>query len=76
MTGDTGAQAFAAFREAVFDDFSLRAWLHVPFERDAFIARVVASGAERGFIFEAADVRAAVREGEQAWLMQGVEVVA
>ena len=68
--------AFAAFREVVLDDHNLAMWLRLPLERDAYIARVVAAAAERGFRFEAAQVRAAMRAGEEAWLMQGIETMA
>ena len=70
------AWGFAAFREAVFDDHHLAMRLRPPLARDAYVAHVVAVGAELGFRFEAADVRAAMRVGEDAWLMQGIEVVA
>ena len=74
MAHDPGAKAFAAFRETVFDDFVLASWLRVPLEREAYCKRVVELGADRGFIFEVDDVRAALRDGERAWLMQGCEV--
>ena len=75
MVDDMGSGAFAAFRESVFDDFNLRTWLHVPLEREAYIKRVVAAAADKGFVFDADVVRAALREGELTWLTQGVEVV-
>ena len=75
MTETTGAAAFAAFRDAVFDDYSLMMWLRAPLERDAYVARVVAVGAERGVHVESSEVWAALRAGEQAWLMQGADVV-
>ena len=75
MTDETEAGRFAAFRERVFDDTVLRMWLQVPLEREAYVERVVALGAENGFCFRVDTVRAALREGELAWLTQGVEVV-
>ena len=74
MADDIGARAFAAFREQVHDDTVLRMWLQVPLEREAYFEQVVAIGAERGFLFHTDAVRAALREGERAWLTQGVEV--
>lgn len=73
MADEAGARAFVAFRERVFDDVSLRSWLHAPLEREAYVARVVAAGAEQGFVFDAEVVRAALREGETVWLTQGCD---
>ncbi len=67
--------AFAAFREAVLDDAALLRDLRVPQEREAYIARVVSIGAARGFAFDEAIVRAALREGELTWLASGADVV-
>ena len=74
MTNETAG--FAAFRAALFDDFHLLMRLRAALPRDAYLAHVVAIGVERGFAFDESAVRAALREGEQAWLMQGVEGVA
>lgn len=70
----TGALAFAAFREAVHDDYHLMTRLRRPLDRDAYVAKVVEAGAECGFRFEAIDVWNALREGERTWLEQAVEV--
>ena len=59
---------FNAFREKVFDDYALLAEVHRPLERDAFVAHVVKVGGEGGFVFEADDVRAAMRDGQTTWL--------
>ena len=63
--------AFAAFREAVFDDDHLLRRLRVPRDRAAYVAELVAEGAARGFRFDEAAVWAALRAGEQTWLSQG-----
>ena len=73
MTGDSTAIAFAAFREKVLDDFHLLLRLRPAQDRDGYVALVVAIGAECGFAFDEAAVRAALREGEMAWLMQGAD---
>ena len=75
MSADEANAVFAAFREEVFDDFHLLKRFRATRERDAFVAHVIAVGSERGFAFDEAAVRAVMRQGEQAWLMQGVEVV-
>ena len=68
------AAAFAAFSEAVVNDASLILLLRPPREREAFVTLVVATGAERGFAFDAAAVRSAMRAGEETWLLQGSEL--
>ena len=75
MTRIDPEAAFAAFREAVSTDADLAATLRPPLERDAYVAHVVALGAARGFVFDAAAVRAAMREGEARWLMLGADVL-
>jgi hypothetical protein len=65
-------QAFAAFREKALDNHALMVRLHRPMERDAYIARLVRIGAEEGFAFEEADVRAVMGEGQLTWLSQGM----
>ena len=75
MTETMAATAFAAFRETVFDEAALVRDLRVPRERDAYVAHVVAIAAARGFAFDEAAVRAALREGELAWLVSGEDVV-
>ena len=73
MTAQGAMTAFAAFREAVFDGFHLLMRLRRPLERDAYVAEVIAAGAERGFAFDADAVYAALRAGQDAWLMQGTD---
>ena len=69
------SQAFAKFREAVFDDYHLLLRLRTPLARDDYVAQIVAIGAERGFAFDEAAVRAVMREGELTWLMQADEIL-
>ncbi len=73
MSEPDAAAAFAAFREAVFDDFHLMRRVRQPLPHDAYVDDVVAVGRERGFVFDADAVRAAMRAGQQAWLMQGAD---
>lgn len=77
MTDETGSPhaAFAAFRSTVFADLHLLTCLRVPRERETFAALVVCLGAARGFVFDEATVVAAMREGEDRWLMLGADVV-
>ncbi len=75
MNETDATTAFAAFREAVFDDAALLRDLRLPQARDAYVARVVSVGAANGFVFDEAAVRAALREGEQAWLASGADIV-
>jgi hypothetical protein len=69
------AAAFAAFREAVLDDAGLLREMRPPQERDAYVAHVVAAGARCGFGFDEASVRAALRDGQERWLMMSADVV-
>ena len=75
MTEPKATAAFAAFREAVFNDFHLLKRLRPPLARDAYVAQVIAVGAAHGFVFDESFVHAAMRDGSDAWLMQGVEVL-
>lgn len=74
MIDDGQVRDFAAFREAVFDDFHLLSRLRIPRERAAYVAEVVAEGIARGFRFDEADVWAALRAGEETWLLQGSDL--
>lgn len=74
MTDARPDGGFAAFREAVFDDFHLLMRLRAPRERAAYVAEVVAEGTARGFRFDEAAVWAALRAGEQTWLLQGADL--
>ena len=73
MTDTTRARDFAAFRDAVFDDFHLMMRLRMPRDRAAYVAVVVAAGAAQGFLFDEADVWAALCAGEQVWLLSGAD---
>ena len=44
-------------------------------EPEAFVIEVVAVGAEHGFMFDADDVTAALREGQRLWLAAWTPVV-
>jgi mannose-6-phosphate isomerase-like protein (cupin superfamily) len=66
----SGPEAFIAFRACVLDDAALQARLQAEADPAAFVARAVALGVERGFRFDAEDVRAAMAQGRRAWVEQ------
>jgi hypothetical protein len=59
---------FEQFRNLVLEDLSLQKELRAFTLRDVFIARVVQSGAERGFQFTAEDVVEAMNASRRAWI--------
>ena len=63
-----GSPGFALFRQRVQDDPVLQQRLRRVDEREAFFEAAVALGAEHGFSFSIADVAAALREGQLAWM--------
>lgn len=62
-----GAAEFERFREQVFEDAELQAELLKPATRDALTHAVVAAGAVRGIVFEAAEVEAVLQKNTRAW---------
>lgn len=68
----SGPEAFAAFRASVLQDTVLEARLRSETSPAAFVARTVALGAERGFRFDAEDVRAAMAQGQRVWVEQWI----
>jgi len=69
-----GAPGFARFREHVYADPVLLLRLRRIDDRAAFVEATVALGAERGFRFAAADVTAALQQGQMAWLTHWLPV--
>jgi hypothetical protein len=61
-------ESFEQFRNVVLEDLSLQERLRVFTERDEFIARVVESGAERGFQFTAEEVMEAMNASRRGWI--------
>jgi hypothetical protein len=68
----SGQEAFARFRDRVLEDESLQDLLRGVEDSEAFMARAVALGSERGFAFGVEEVRAAMKRGRQAWLAQWI----
>jgi len=62
-----GAAEFERFRALVFEDVKLQVELLRTETRDALMSAVVAAGAARGFVFEAAEVEAVLHKNTQAW---------
>ena len=73
MTADDSMAAFAAFRDAVFDEVHLAMRLRRPLERGVFVAQAIALGAARGFVFDEGAVHAALRDGQTVWRTPGAE---
>lgn len=69
------APGFAQFRLRVQDDPQLQQRLRHVDDRAAFVAAVVALGAQHGFIFSTADVAAAIQQAQIAWLMHWQPVI-
>jgi Nif11 domain len=61
-------QNLERFRELVLADRELHDQLRAAATRQDFIALAVRLGAERGCVFTAAQVEAALREQRRAWL--------
>lgn len=61
-------EQFEQFRSIVLEDLSLQKKLRAFTEREEFVARVVAAGAESGFRFTAEDVTEAMRAARRAWI--------
>jgi hypothetical protein len=59
---------FEQFRQIVLDELPLQEELRVITERNAFYARVVELGAERGFRFSDMDVREAMEANHRMWV--------
>ncbi len=72
---EDSASTFAAFRETVFRDHALLLRLRPAMDREPYVTHIAAVGAERGFVFDEAEVRVAMKEGEMAWLMLGADPV-
>ncbi|QGM46350.1 GNAT family N-acetyltransferase [Methylocystis heyeri] len=71
----SGPDALQQFRLFVAGRAELAERL-LPFEEiDAFVSEAVAVGAEYGFVFDVEDVMAALRLGQQLWLMPWAPVV-
>lgn len=68
-TGDP-QQAFASFRDLVFQDETLQAALQAATDTPAFIDRTVTLGREHGFTFTAAEVQSALNQGRRVWIEQ------
>lgn len=56
------------FRQIVLHDTELQAQLRSVAELDEFVSRIVATGSEHGFVFEANDVNEAMRENRRRWI--------
>jgi hypothetical protein len=77
MTDSAPSEAlnFEAFRRHVAGDPRLVARLWPIQDRAAFMTAVMDLGAAEGYRFEAADVAAALSEGQFAWLTHWLPVV-
>lgn len=73
MNANDSMTAFAAFRDAVFDNFHLAMRRRRSLERGVFVAQAIAPGAAHGFVFDEGAVNAAAREGQTVWHTPGAE---
>ena len=71
----SGSAALEAFRRLVVSDAALTERLRSVSDWDAFVGAVVACGAANGFRLEPAEVERALREGQVAWLSQGLPIL-
>ena len=61
-------ESFEQFSELVCTDAALQERLRAAADEDSFLALVVRLGAERGYDFTAADVRAAMQAARRVWI--------
>ena len=64
---DPPARSFDAFRALVLEDAALRDRLRGAAATSEFLDLIVRLGQERGYAFDAADVREAIHAARQAW---------
>ncbi|ACB77530.1 Nif11 family protein [Opitutus terrae] len=64
--------SLAEFHRHVVHDAELLERLAAAGDADAFVTLAVAAGAERGLVFSAADVRAALLAARRTWIERNV----